>query len=161
MLFLPKIGQGTAYDLYKDKINKRKISYILDKGIELGLNLIDTAENYNMGETEKIIGDIIRKRREKVIISTKFSPENNTYKKVVQSCNRSLKRLKTDYIDIYQNHWSSPKVPLGETLSALIFLKKSGKIKEFGAGNYSLKLLDRARKVQKKDNFFSLQTEFN
>src|SRR3989344_4540877 len=157
MLFLPKIGQGTAYDLYKNKINKKKISYTLDKGIELGLNLIDTAENYNMGETEKIIGDIIRKRREKVIISTKFSPENSAYKRVIQSCERSLKRLKTDYIDIYQFHWPNPKVPLEETLNALIFLKKSGKIKEFGAGNFSLQQLSKTRTFLKKEKLFSLQ----
>lgn len=161
MLFLPKIGQGTGYDLYKNKINKKKISYILDKGIELGLNLIDTAENYNMGEAEKIIGDVIRKRREKVIISTKFSPENSVYKRVIQSCEKSLKRLKTDYIDIYQFHWPNPKVPLEETLNALVFLKKAGKIKEFGAGNFSFQQLHKAKSLLKKEKFFSLQTEFN
>ena len=161
MLFLPKIGQGTGYDLYKDKINKRKISYILDKGIELGLNLIDTAENYNMGETEKIIGDIIRKRREKVIISTKFSSENSSHKKLIKACDRSLKRLRIDSIDIYQIHWPNPKVPLEETLNALICLKKSGKIKEFGAGNFSLQQLSKTRTFLKKEKLFSLQTEFN
>ena len=161
MLVLPKIGQGTGYNLYKNKVSKKEISYILDKGIDLGLNLIDTAENYDNGETEKIIGDVIRKKRKKVLISTKFSPENSTYKKVIQACNKSLKRLKSSYIDIYQIHWPNPKVPLEETLSALIFLKKSGKIREFGAGNFSLKQFNKAKMILKKENFFSLQTEFN
>ncbi len=161
MLSLPKVGQGTGYDLYKNNFSKKRVSYILDKGIELGLNLIDTAENYNDGETEKIIGHVIKKRRNKAIIGTKFSPQNSTYKKVIQSCDKSLQRLKTDYIDIYQIHWPNPKVDQDETINALVYLKKSGKIREFGAGNYNIELLQGVKKTLKKEKLFSIQTEFN
>lgn len=161
MLSLPKIGQGTGYDLYKNKVNKKRISHAIEKGVELGLNLIDTAQNYCNGEIEKIIGKIVQKKRHRVIICTKFPPGNSSYKKVIKSCNGSLKRLKTDYIDIYQIHWPNPKVNQEETLEALSFLKKSGKIREFGVGNYTLELLKSANKIFWKGKIFSLQTEFN
>lgn len=161
MFYFPKIGQGTGYDLYKSGVNKNDVFSTINKGVELGLNLIDTAENYANGEIEKIIGEVIRKRRERIVVSTKFLPQNSSYKKVIRSCENSLKRLKTYYIDIYQFHWPNPRIPLEHTLEALILLKKSGKIKEFGVGNFSLRQLHEAKLKLDKGKIFSLQCEFN
>ena len=129
-MILPKIGQGVGEYNWKDKHSR-----IIREGIYLGANLIDTAESYDDGNSEKIVEKAIRGIRDKVIIATKFSPENHRKEDVVKSLEKSLKRLNTDYIDIYQLHWPNPDVNIGETLESLVRLKESGKILEIGMSN--------------------------
>ncbi|MDD5551388.1 MAG: aldo/keto reductase, partial [Candidatus Omnitrophica bacterium] len=126
---VPVIGQGTGG--IKD-VN------IIKRGISLGLTLIDTAESYG---NEEIIGKAIKGQRDKVFISDKFSPEHNGYDDVIKACETSLKRLGTDYIDLYSMHYPNPAIPLEETIRAFITLIQDGKIKHCGYCNLNTKQL--------------------
>lgn len=153
------LGTGTGFK----NINKKRdthLVYILQKALDLGINFIDTAEVYFDGHAERIIGRAFKKNREKVLIATKFSPEHSSYKELLKAAEGSLKRLQTDYIDLYQIHWPSPITPIEETLKALEKLNKDGKIKHIGVSNLSLRQL---KHIQKASNLpiVSLQTEYN
>ncbi|MCP8305277.1 MAG: aldo/keto reductase [archaeon] len=125
----------------------------LDKGI----NLIDTAPVYGFGLSEKIVGRAVEEYgdRENIIIATKVGIEwkngetfrNSTKKRIFKEIEDSLKRLRTDYIDIYQVHWPDPLVPIGETAKAMKQLMKEGKIRAIGVSNYSPEQMEKFRKV--------------
>jgi diketogulonate reductase-like aldo/keto reductase len=127
---IPVIGQGTG-GIHEVQIIKR--------GISLGMTLIDTAESYG---NEEIIREAIKGQRDKVFISDKFSPEHNGYDDVIKSCESSLKKLGTDYIDLYSMHWYNPNIYYDTTISALISLLTQGKIKNFGLCNINKWHLD-------------------
>ncbi len=133
----------------------------LQQGIELGMTFIDTAEGYGNGHSEELVGRAIRGIRDKVFIATKFSPEHNSYKYVLKSAAESLQRLATDYIDLYQLHWPTPKVPLSETMRALKQLLKEGKIRYAGVCNVSLKGFKEARADMAPEDIVSIQIEYN
>ena len=152
-MLLPKIGQGIGEYNWKNEH-----ASIIREGVCLGANLIDTAESYDNGNSERIVEKAIRGIRDKVIIATKFSPENHRKHDIMRSLERSLKRLNTDYIDIYQLHWPNPDVNIEETLEALSLLKESGKILEIGMSNLRLNKL---RKIVESTDIFSFQLEYN
>ena len=108
-----------------------------------------------------MVGLAIRKIREKVQIATKFSPENSEYGSVLKSAENSLKRLKTDYIDLYQVHWPNPTIPMSETFAALIKLKEQEKIRAIGVCNFSKSELEHAIKITGDDVIVSNQVEYN
>lgn len=154
------IGFGTGFS-DTEYSEPKKIVNILKKAIDSGINLIDTAENYGNGLSEELVGKAIKRNRSKILLATKFSPENSSYQQVIKSCNLSLKRLNTDYIDIYQFHWPNPTIPLEESVNALKKLKKDGKIRYIGAGNFSKKEVIKLRKFLGLNDLVSVQTEFN
>lgn len=150
---LPAIGQGMGIYDWDD----RQIR-IICHGINFGMNFIDTAENY--GKSENIIGKAIGTIRDRVIVGTKFSPEHSSYKQVIESAERSLKRLKTDYIDLYQSHWPNPEVPIEETLSAMRQLVKEGKVRFIGLSNvYDTRYLRDIDVLQVEYNLFDRTIE--
>lgn len=157
---LPAIGIGTGFNFEKVK-DTTDIVRLIEYGIDLGIQLIDTAEVYGNGTSEKLIGQAINKKREKVFIATKFSPEHNNGKGIRKSLENSLKRLKTDYIDLYQFHWPNPKVPLSESILELEKLIKEGKIRYFGLGNFSNFEITQALDLTQQSQPVSLQTEYN
>ena len=161
---IPAIGQGSmgigGY-LSQDSLQDDNHISALKLGIELGMILIDTAEGYGDGHSEELVGRAIQGIRDKVFIATKFSPEHNGYEDVLESAVRSLRRLGTDYIDLYQLHWPIPKVPLSETIRALKQLLKEGKIRYAGVGNLSLKELKEARADMMPEEIVSVQVEYN
>lgn len=154
------IGFGTGFSSAEYK-KPSKIIEMLSSAIDLGVNFIDTGENYGEGEAEKLIGKILKKKRDQIFLSSKFSPENSSYKDIIKSAESSLKRLETDFIDLYQFHWPNPKISLEESAKALLKLKKDGKIRFIGAGNFSIKELSRLQKFLGSTKLSSLQTEFN
>ena len=101
----------------------------------LGMTLIDTAEMYGEGGAEKIVAEAISDCRENIYLVSKFYPYNASYKDVIAACDRSLSRLKTDYLDLYLLHWRG-SVPLSETISGLQHLKQAGKILDYGVSNF-------------------------
>ena len=153
MFSLPRIGQGMGQ--YKWPDNQE---HLLRQGIDLGMNFIDTAENYGGGLSEKIVGQAISGQRSKVIVGTKFSPENARHKDILRSAENSLHRLKTDYIDIYQMHWPNPDVLVEESIEAFSKLLESGKIRFVGTSNYSLKDL---RALHSTIGVSACQMEYN
>ena len=104
--------------------------------MDLGINFFDTAEGYNGGNSERILGKALAGRRHTVHIASKVSAENLAKKELIRSCEESLKRLQTDYIDLYQLHWPNPNIPLDETITALDCLHKDGKIGSVGVCNF-------------------------
>jgi aryl-alcohol dehydrogenase-like predicted oxidoreductase len=112
--------------------------------IDAGINMFDTAEFYNDGVSEEVLGKGLAGQRDKVLVATKVWPENLTADKLVQACEGSLKRLGTDYIDLYQIHWPNWDVPLEETLGGLERLKQAGKIRFVGMSNFGVQDLTEA-----------------
>ena len=112
--------------------------------IDAGINMFDTAEFYADGYSEEVLGKGLAGQRDKVLVATKVWPDNLTADKLVQACERSLKRIKTDYIDLYQIHWANWDVPLEETLSAMEKLKQDGKIRFVGVSNFGVRDLTEA-----------------
>jgi len=109
----------------------------LAHGLSLGISLIDTAEMYGDGEAERIVADAVGARRDEVFIVSKVLPENSSRRGTLAACERSLKRLKTDRIDLYLLHWrGSP--PLEETLEAFTSLVAAGKILHWGVSNFDI-----------------------
>jgi len=153
---LPFIGQGAGSYSWNDTHIKT-----LREGIDFGMNFIDTAENYDDGMSEEIIGRAIKDIRKKVIIGTKFSSENSSYKDILTSVEGSLKRLNTDYIDLYQLHWPNPEVPFDETIKAMKQLVKWGKVRYIGVSNLYLKNLKIICSELGSGNLSSLQIEYN
>lgn len=154
------IGLGTGFT--KDELKaEKKLINIIHYGIDRGINLIDTGENYENGLCEKLLGKALKDKRDKIIIATKFSPENSSYRKIINSCNNSLKRLKVDCIDLYQFHWPNPKIPLEISVKALKKLQKDGKIRFIGASNFSKKQMVEIESFFGKSKFVSTQEEYN
>jgi len=150
---LSKIGQGIGLYKWDDASMS-----IIREGIDLGLIMIDTAEAYSHGQTEEILSKVIKDIRDKVIISSKFSPEHSKFNDVIKSAEGSLKRLKTDYIDIYYQHWPSYNVEIEETIQAMSKLKNDGKIRHIGLSNSSVLDIEKARKIDIVD---FVQVEYN
>ena len=112
--------------------------------IDLGVNLFDTAEFYSDGYSEQVLGKGLAGVRDKVLVATKVWVDNMTAEKLRVACEGSLKRLRTDYIDLYQIHWPNRQVPLEETLTAIEALKASGKIRYVGVCNFGVQDLTAA-----------------
>lgn len=116
---------------------------------EAGITTVDTAEVYGDGHSEQIVGEALSDLRDQVIYATKVFANHLKYDQVIEACERSLKNLKTDYIDLYQIHWpsgsfNSEKVAIEETMKALNDLKTQGKIRAIGVSNFSRSQLEEA-----------------
>jgi diketogulonate reductase-like aldo/keto reductase len=133
---VPVMGQGT----WRMGENKRAHSdevAALRLGIDLGMSLIDTAEMYGEGGAEKVVADAIEGQRDRVFIVTKVYPHNASRSKLPKACERSLKRLRIETIDLYLLHWRGG-VPLAETVGAFEKLQFAGKIRRWGVSNFDL-----------------------
>jgi len=130
------IGQGTWYLDHGDR--KRAIA-ALQRGLDLGMTHIDTAEMY--GDAELVIADAITGRRDEVFLVSKVLPSNASRRGTITACERSLKRLKTDRLDCYLLHWRG-SYPLEDTVAAFEELVKAGKIKSWGVSNFDADDLD-------------------
>ncbi|WJM84035.1 aldo/keto reductase [Dickeya chrysanthemi] len=130
---VPAIGQGTWF---MGESAQRKGSEVraLQAGIDLGMTLIDTAEMYADGGAEEVVGEAIHGRRERVYLVSKVYPHNAGGERAIAACERSLKRLQTDYIDLYLLHWRGG-IPLVDTIAAMERLQQSGKIRLWGVSN--------------------------
>lgn len=133
---LPVLGLGTWRMGERAGTRSEEVAS-LRLGLDLGLTLIDTAEMYADGEAEKIVGEAVAGRRDEVILVSKVLPENATRQGTVAACERSLRRLKTDRLDLYLLHWrGSP--PLAETLAGFEDLVAAGKIGRWGVSNFDV-----------------------
>ena len=147
---LPEIGFGTW--CYRGGVAP------LREAIALGARFIDTAESYG---SEEVVGQAIRGVRDKVFLATKVSPRHFRRKDVIRSAERSLQRLNTDYIDLYQLHWPNYHVPISETMSAMEELVASGKIRFIGVSNFSEQEVERAQAALSKNRIVSNQVLYS
>ncbi len=130
----------------------------VETAIDNGINFFDVAPIYGMGQAEEVLGDAIKQigNRDKIIIASKFGlvwndekqvSNNHSKASIITEVDQSLKRLKTDYIDVYQAHWPDGNVPVEDMMETLLDLKKSGKIRYIGLSNHSVEQAKRALKV--------------
>ena len=134
---VPALGLGTWRMGERPAERDREIR-ALRAGLDLGMTLIDTAEMYGEGEAEKVVAAAIAGRREEVFITSKVYPHNATLEGTLAACERSLKRLATDRIDLYLLHWRGSH-PLAETVAAFERLRGEGKIRNWGVSNFDVK----------------------
>jgi diketogulonate reductase-like aldo/keto reductase len=132
---VPAFGLGT-WHMGEDRRRAADEEAALKLGIELGMTLIDTAEMYGNGTAEEIVARAAKGVRDRLFIVSKVLPHNASRNGVVEACERSLKRLKTDHIDLYLLHWRG-SVPFAETLAGFAQLKRDGKIRHHGVSNFN------------------------
>lgn len=127
-------------------VNKKESIEAIETMIERCVNLIDTAPFYGLGESEKKVGEVIRDKRDDIVLLTKAGTgwdekgvpfKRSDYKSILKDCEESLQRLKTDYIDLYLIHWPDEVTPIEEMMDAMNKLKQDGKIRFIGASNFS------------------------
>ncbi|MGH8616908.1 MAG: aldo/keto reductase [Burkholderiales bacterium] len=133
---VPALGQGT-WNMGDDRAARAEELAALRLGLDLGLTLIDTAEMYGSGRSESLVGEAIAGRRDECFLVSKVLPENASRRGTAVACEASLKRLKTDRLDLYLLHWRGG-VPFVETLEALLALQRAGKIRHYGVSNLDL-----------------------
>ena len=153
------------------RIDENRTKEVIDAAIDAGLNFFDTADMYANGKSEELLGRFLGRRRWEVIVATKFGNDMEGQGRgarpeyVKRALEASLKRLRTDYIDLYQQHLPDPDVPIAETLGALDALVQAGKVREIGCSNFSAAQIREARKASDARpgsvRFVSVQNEYS
>jgi diketogulonate reductase-like aldo/keto reductase len=133
---VPALGQGTWGFAEKPARRKEEIA-ALRLGIDLGMTLIDSAEMYADGAAEELVGEAIAGRRDEVFLVSKVLPSNASREGTIAACQRSLRRFRTDRIDLYLLHWRG-QFPLSETLEAFFTLVRNGLIRYWGVSNFDV-----------------------
>jgi diketogulonate reductase-like aldo/keto reductase len=133
---VPALGQGT-WQMGDDRAARAEELATLRLGLDLGLTLIDTAEMYGDGRSESLVGEALAGRRDEAFLVSKVLPQHATRAGTVAACEASLKRLRTDRLDLYLLHWRG-SVPLAETMEGFAALQAAGKIRHFGVSNFDL-----------------------
>jgi len=130
---VPALGQGT-WNIGDEPAKRKDEIDALQRGIDLGLTLIDTAEMYGDGRSESLVGEAIAGRRDEVFLVSKVYPHNASRKAMPRSCEASLRRLGVETIDLYLLHWEG-SVPIAETVQTFEALQRQGKIRHWGVSN--------------------------
>lgn len=140
---VPRVGQGT-WNIPERGVAAEDAKRALRRGIELGMVHIDTAEMYGDGRAEELVGAAIDGLpRESLFLVSKVLPSNASYAGTLRACERSLKRMRTDYLDVYLLHWRG-STPLADTMRALEKLVDDGKIRALGVSNFDVEDLEEA-----------------
>jgi diketogulonate reductase-like aldo/keto reductase len=131
-----KLGQGT-WEMGERRAARGAEIAALRAGIELGMTVIDTAEMYGDGATETLVGEALAGLRDEVFLVSKVYPHNASRRGIAAACEASLKRLKTDRLDLYLLHWPG-SIPLEETVEGFEALRRAGKIRHWGVSNFDV-----------------------
>lgn len=142
---VPALGQGTWHMGESAESAATEVA-ALRLGLELGLTLIDTAEMYGSGGAERVVAEAIGGRRDDVFLVSKVLPGNASKRGTITACEQSLKRLRTDRIDLYLLHWIG-SIPLEETVAAFEVLRGEGKIRHWGVSNFDVADMEKLMKV--------------
>jgi aryl-alcohol dehydrogenase-like predicted oxidoreductase len=170
-LSINRMGFGamriTGEGIWGQPADRDEAKAVLRRAIELGVNFIDTADSYGPNVSEELIGETLHPYPEDLVIATKGGlertgpgmwPANGRPEHLIEACEGSLRRLKLDQIPLYQFHRPDPKVPLEDSLGALITLKEQGKIRHIGVSNFSE---DQLRRAQQLTPIVSIQNRYN
>ena len=149
---VPVIGQGT-WQMKKSGLEA------LNTGLDLGMTHIDTAEMYT--GSEELIAEAIRGRRPEIFLVSKVLPSNASYKGTLRACDATLKRLKTDYLDVYLLHWWSGAHPIAETMRAMEELATAGKIRHLGVSNLDVDQLKQAQNALSREKIVCNQVMYH
>ena len=137
---LPALGMGT-WRMGDEAPRRADEIRSLQSGLDAGLRIIDTAEMYGHGRSEGVVGEALRGRRDRAFLISKVLPQNASSKGTVEACERSLKHLGTDHLDLYLLHWPGA-IPFTETLYAFETLKERGLIRDWGVSNFNTADMD-------------------
>jgi diketogulonate reductase-like aldo/keto reductase len=148
---VPIVGQGT-WQMRRDGLEA------LTAGIKLGMTHIDTAEMYS--GSEEVVAEAIRGSRDKLFLVSKVLPSNASYKGTLRSCEASLRRLRTDYLDVYLLHWWSSH-PIADTMRAMEELVAAGKIRYIGVSNFDVARLQQAQKALTREKIVCNQVLYH
>jgi diketogulonate reductase-like aldo/keto reductase len=156
---VPVLGQGT-WKMGEDARRGAEEVKALKLGLDLGITLVDTAEMYASGGAEEIVAEAIAGRRDEVFLVSKVLPSNASRTGVPAACEKSLKRLRTDRIDLYLLHWPG-SVPLAETVDAFEALKQAGKIRHWGVSNFDTDEMAELTRLRSGGNVQTNQVLYN
>jgi diketogulonate reductase-like aldo/keto reductase len=157
---VPVLGQGTWRMGENTRAHKDEVA-ALRLGIELGMTLIDTAEMYGEGGAEKVVADAIEGQRDRVFVVTKVYPHNASPTELPKACERSLKRLRIDAIDLYLLHWRERTAQLAKTVEAFEKLRATGKIKRWGVSNFDVEDIEDLWSIENGTNCAANQVLYN
>jgi diketogulonate reductase-like aldo/keto reductase len=157
---VPVLGQGTWRMGENKRAHKDEIA-ALRLGIELGMTLIDTAEMYGEGGAERVVADAIEGQRNRVFVVTKVYPHNASRTELPKACERSLKRLRIDAIDLYLLHWRERGTQLAETVEGFEKLRTAGKIKRWGVSNFDVDDMEELSSIENGANCAANQVLYN
>lgn len=158
---------GLGCNNFGRRIDEAATKLVVDAALAAGVNFLDTADIYGGTKSEEYLGRVLKGRRDKVVLATKFGMEIDPQRKgakpdyVKQACADSLKRLQTDFIDLYQLHRPDPEVPIEETLGTLDDLVKEGKVREIGCSFFTPEQLREADGKARGAKFVSVQNQFS
>ncbi|MGA2783233.1 MAG: aldo/keto reductase [Candidatus Bathyarchaeia archaeon] len=161
---IPVLGLGTwgMGGLSSRNIkNDHEAVTALRLGLQLEMSFVDTAEMYGSGHTEEVVAQALEGQRDSAFLATKVSGEHLSYDGVLKSCDMSLKRLETKYVDLYQVHWPNSRIPISETMRAMEQLVKDGKIRHVGVSNFSVKQTREAQEALSSVELVSNQVEYS
>ena len=157
---VPVLGQGTWRMGENTRAHKDEVA-ALRLGIEFGMTLIDTAEMYGDGGAEKVAADAIEGQRDRVFVVTKVYPHNASRTELPKACERSLKRLRIDAIDLYLLHWRERNTRLAETVEAFEKLRAAGRIKRWGVSNFDVEDMEELFAIENSDACAANQVLYN
>ena len=143
------------------EFSKEQALATLQRAFDLGMNLVDTAELYGGGLSEKIVGEAIKDRRDQVVVATKVSPWHLLPRSIRKAADRSLRRLGISEIDLYQIHFPNPLIPLGATMRAMERLIDEGKVRHLGVSNFGAQRLQRAQESLARHEVVSDQVHYS
>ena len=159
---------GVGCNNFGWRIDAAQAGRVVDAAIDSGINFFDTADIYDKGHSEEYLGKALQGRRKDVVIATKFGMKFDDTRQgakpeyVKQAAEDSLRRLGTDYIDLYQLHQPDPSTPIADTLGALDDLVKAGKVREIGCSNFTAAQIREAdRAAGDRAHFVSVQNQYN
>ena len=162
---VPMIGMGTwmieGDNRDRDRDTERRAVEALRLGLDLGLTHIDTAEMYGDGRAEELVAEAIDGRRDQVFLVSKVWPSNASYEGTLKACELSLKRLKTDWLDLYLLHWPSSSYPIRETMRAMEKLVADGMMTFIGVSNFDIEKLKAAERALSKQRIACNQVQYN
>jgi diketogulonate reductase-like aldo/keto reductase len=156
---VPALGQGT-WQMAETASRRKQEIEALRLGVELGMTLVDTAEMYGEGASEELVAEALVGERDRLFLVSKVYPHNASRQGVVQACERSLRRLKTDRLDLYLLHWRG-SVPLEETVAGFEELRRSGKIRHWGVSNFDVDDMEELLRVPSGENCAANQVLYN
>ncbi len=146
---------------YGKRYGRKEVEEAWWRSIEMGVNFVDTASVYGNGESERIIGDLLKRTEEEIVVATKFFPLHLLSRSVRGAAERSLRRLDQKEVDLYQVHWPSPLMSLRGTMREMERLVREGKVRHIGVSNFNVKQLEAARSYLSREDVVSNQIQYS